>query len=193
MRHENHSVASNILRPLRCQVIWNRRCMCRFADLRDATVGAANSGQFCSDGAAGRDRRDFVVSGFAEGARKPNQGYAEIAERRRRKGPHALRSVADAAESGCAVRATFGDEIGATLTDSYDRTRINLPLSFPDTLSQLLAKHLTSPQAVSFTDSCNPKASRRYPVSFFAKTPRRFTSFFSQRLDNDNGVLLRLC
>lgn len=62
-------------------------------------------------------------------------------------------------------RATFGDRIGATLTDSYDRTRMDIPLSFPDTLSQLLAKHLTSPQAVSFTDSCNPKASpTEYPV-----------------------------
>ncbi|MFZ0639387.1 MAG: energy transducer TonB [Candidatus Acidiferrales bacterium] len=62
-------------------------------------------------------------------------------------------------------RATFGDEIGATLADSYDRTRINLPLLFPDTLSQLLAKHLTNPEAVSFTDSCNPKASpTEYPV-----------------------------
>jgi TonB family protein len=56
-------------------------------------------------------------------------------------------------------RATFGDEIGKQLGDSYDRTRMNLPLAFPDILEQLRSKHLEHARAVEFTDSCNADAS----------------------------------
>lgn len=55
-------------------------------------------------------------------------------------------------------RATFGDAAGAELAASYDRTRLELPLSFPDMLAQLRAKHFGEPQAVRFDDSCDPNA-----------------------------------
>ena len=61
--------------------------------------------------------------------------------------------------AGTWFRATFGDEIGAQLADSYDRARMNLPLAFPDTLEQLNSKHFTRVVAMRFTDSCNPDAS----------------------------------
>jgi TonB family protein len=62
-------------------------------------------------------------------------------------------------------RATFGDEIGKELADSYQRTSLELPLSFPDTLSQMQAKHMTRPKAVRFTDSCNMDATdTEYPL-----------------------------
>ena len=57
--------------------------------------------------------------------------------------------------------ATFGDEMGRELADSYDRTQTELPLSFPDILSQLRAKHFTDPKAVRFSDSCDPAASEQ--------------------------------
>ena len=60
-------------------------------------------------------------------------------------------------------RATFGDQIGAQLGDSYNR--MNLPLSFPDTLGQLQAHRTTKLAAILFTDSCNPEATdAEYPV-----------------------------
>lgn len=55
--------------------------------------------------------------------------------------------------------ATFGDEIGKELAAYYDRTSIDLPLSFPDMLAELESKHAGSPRAIRFTDSCNPNAS----------------------------------
>ena len=55
-------------------------------------------------------------------------------------------------------RATFGDEIGSQLADSYQRTRMQLALSFPNTLVQLTSKHFGNPKAVLFTDSCNPES-----------------------------------
>lgn len=55
-------------------------------------------------------------------------------------------------------RATFGDAAGAELAASYDRTRLELPLSFPDMLAQLRAKHFGEPQVVRFDDSCDPNA-----------------------------------
>lgn len=55
-------------------------------------------------------------------------------------------------------RATFGDDIGQQLADSYDRTSMNLPLGFPDLLEQLNSKHFANPKALLFTDSCNPDA-----------------------------------
>jgi hypothetical protein len=55
-------------------------------------------------------------------------------------------------------RATFGDGIGKELADSYQRTSMELPLSFPDTLSQVQLKHMTKLAAIVFTDSCNPEA-----------------------------------
>jgi TonB family protein len=62
-------------------------------------------------------------------------------------------------------RSTFGDAIGAELAGSYERTRIDLPLSFPDTLRVLQSRHLTSPHAVLFSDSCNPNATEtEYPL-----------------------------
>lgn len=62
-------------------------------------------------------------------------------------------------------RSSFGDNIGAALAGDYERTRIDIPLSFPDTLRQLQSKHLTSPQAVLFSDSCNPNATEtEYPL-----------------------------
>lgn len=61
--------------------------------------------------------------------------------------------------------ATFGDEVGAELTAYYDRTRIDLPLSFPDMLANLESKHVDSPLATRFTDSCNPSADEgEYPL-----------------------------
>jgi TonB family protein len=60
--------------------------------------------------------------------------------------------------AGAWFRATFGQEIGGELADSYDRTRMNLPLSFPDTLRQIESKHLSHARAVQFTDSCNADA-----------------------------------
>lgn len=56
-------------------------------------------------------------------------------------------------------RATFGDELGAQLADSYDRARMNLPLAFPDLLEQLNSKHFTKAVAMQFTESCDPDAS----------------------------------
>ena len=62
-------------------------------------------------------------------------------------------------------RATFGEQTGAELADSYDRVQMNLPLSFPDTLSQLQKEHMTKLDAIVFTDSCNPEATdTEYPV-----------------------------
>jgi len=55
--------------------------------------------------------------------------------------------------------ATFGDGMGQELAASYDRTQMELPLSFPDILSQLRAKHFTDPKVVRFSDSCDPTAS----------------------------------
>lgn len=61
--------------------------------------------------------------------------------------------------------ATFGDEMGGELAAAYDRTRIDLPLSFPDSLAKLRSKHVGSPHATRFTDSCNPNASdTEYPL-----------------------------
>src|SRR6185437_13625173 len=63
------------------------------------------------------------------------------------------------------LKATFGDSLGKELADSYTRTRIELPLSFPDLLNQLQSKHMTTPRAVLFTDSCNPDSMyEEYPV-----------------------------
>jgi TonB family protein len=56
-------------------------------------------------------------------------------------------------------RATFGNQLGTQLADSYDRIRMNLPLSFPDMLSQIQSKHLNKEQATLFTDSCNQESS----------------------------------
>lgn len=50
---------------------------------------------------------------------------------------------------------TFGEKLGTTMASDYDRTRLNLPLSFPDTLNQMQSKHLNKVQATLFTDSCN--------------------------------------
>lgn len=62
-------------------------------------------------------------------------------------------------------RSTFGDAIGTTLADAYEQTRIDLPLSFPNILGQLQSKHLTNPEAVRFSDSCNPNATEtEYPL-----------------------------
>jgi TonB family protein len=61
--------------------------------------------------------------------------------------------------------ATFGDQIGAELTASYERTRIDLPLSFPDILAQLQSKHAGNALATRFTDPCNPDADEaEYPL-----------------------------
>lgn len=60
---------------------------------------------------------------------------------------------------------TFGGKLGAAMAGDYDRTRLNLPLSFPDTLSQIQSKHLTRVQAIHFTDSCDLEATdSEYPV-----------------------------
>ncbi|MHB8675515.1 MAG: energy transducer TonB [Candidatus Acidiferrales bacterium] len=62
-------------------------------------------------------------------------------------------------------RSTFGNDIGAALDSDYERTRAELPMSFPDTLADLLAKYHTSPEAMRFTDSCNSHASEtEYPI-----------------------------
>lgn len=53
--------------------------------------------------------------------------------------------------------ATFGDQAGKEMAAAYDRTRLNLPLSFPDTLAQIQSKHLTKIAAALFTDSCDPE------------------------------------
>lgn len=62
-------------------------------------------------------------------------------------------------------RSTFGDAIGGSLAGDYGRTQAELPMSFPDTLADLVAKHLPDPQAIRFTDSCNSQASEtEYPI-----------------------------
>lgn len=62
-------------------------------------------------------------------------------------------------------RSTFGDAIGAHLAGAYERKRTDLPVSFPDTLADLLAKRHTNPEATRFTDSCNSHATEyEYPV-----------------------------
>lgn len=53
---------------------------------------------------------------------------------------------------------TFGEKLGTELADAYDRTRLNLPLSFPDTLSQIQSRHLDTVQATLFTDACNQES-----------------------------------
>jgi TonB family protein len=55
--------------------------------------------------------------------------------------------------------STFGDQMGRELRDSYERVQMELALSFPDLLAQLRAKHLTNPNAVRFSESCDPLAS----------------------------------
>lgn len=83
-------------------------------------------------------------------------------------------------------RATFGGDIGAQLADSYERTRINLPLAFPDLLGQLNSKHFAKPVAMLLTESCNPDASAdEYEVLISRKSEQplfdvRLTSY-SQR------------
>lgn len=54
--------------------------------------------------------------------------------------------------------SVFGNKLGKELADAYDRTRLNLPLSFPDTLAQIQSKHLTKVAATLFTDSCNQES-----------------------------------
>ncbi|HEV2315928.1 MAG TPA: energy transducer TonB [Candidatus Acidoferrales bacterium] len=62
-------------------------------------------------------------------------------------------------------RSTFGDAIGGSLAGDYERTQAELPVSFPDTLADLVAKHLPDPEAIRFTDSCNSHASEtEYPI-----------------------------
>lgn len=56
--------------------------------------------------------------------------------------------------------ATFGDKLGTAMADEYDRTRLNLPLSFPDMLGQIESKHLNKAQAALFTDSCDQEATK---------------------------------
>lgn len=56
-------------------------------------------------------------------------------------------------------RATFGDEMGQQLADSYDHTKMDMPLGFPDILDQLNSKHFAHAKAILFTDSCSPDAS----------------------------------
>jgi len=55
-------------------------------------------------------------------------------------------------------KATFGDQMGGQLADSYHRTRMNMPLAFLDVLNQMNSKHFGQPRAIVFTDSCNPDA-----------------------------------
>lgn len=54
--------------------------------------------------------------------------------------------------------AAFGDKLGTAMANEYDRIRLNLPLSFPDTLSQIQSKHLNKAHAVLFTDSCDQES-----------------------------------
>lgn len=54
--------------------------------------------------------------------------------------------------------ATFEEKLGAPISAQYDRTQMNLPLSFPGTLSQIEAKHISNVQAHLFTDSCDVEA-----------------------------------
>ena len=91
--------------------------------------------------------------------------------------------------AGAWFRATFGDEIGKQLADSYDRTLMNFPFALPDILEQLNSKHLSSATAVVFTDSCNAEASMDeyavllsrkngqplYDVRFASSSPQRAT------------------
>ena len=62
-------------------------------------------------------------------------------------------------------QSVFGEQIGSSLAGSYERTGMELPLSFPDTLADLLKQNVGDPLAVEFTDSCNPRATpREYPI-----------------------------
>lgn len=67
--------------------------------------------------------------------------------------------------SGSWFRSTFGDAIGVHLASDYERTRAELPVSFPDRLADLVAKHPPDPEAIRFMDSCNVHASEtEYPI-----------------------------
>lgn len=62
-------------------------------------------------------------------------------------------------------QSVFGEQIGSSLAGSYERTGMELPLSFPDTLADLLRQKVGDPYAVEFSDSCNPRATpREYPI-----------------------------
>lgn len=61
--------------------------------------------------------------------------------------------------------ATFGEKLGTAMASDYDRTRLDLPLAFPDTLSRIESRHLGKTQAIRFTDSCDLEATgSEYPV-----------------------------
>lgn len=89
--------------------------------------------------------------------------------------------------------ATFGEKLGAELADGYDRARMNLPLAFPDTLSQIQSKHLDKVQAIRFTDSCDAEATDSeylllvsrtheqplYDVRFSSRTETATVSYFA--------------
>lgn len=89
--------------------------------------------------------------------------------------------------------STFGEKLGTAMAADYDRTRLNLALSFPDTLGQLQSKHLTKVQAVRFADSCNLEATGSeylvllsrthdqplYDVRFSSRTETATVSFFT--------------
>lgn len=62
-------------------------------------------------------------------------------------------------------RATFGEQIGAEMSNSYQRTRLDLPLSFPDTLQAVSSERLENAKAVLFKDSCSYDATdTEYPL-----------------------------
>lgn len=54
--------------------------------------------------------------------------------------------------------ATFGEKLGTPMSAEYDRTQLNLPLSFPDTLRQIEAKHMNNVEAHLFRGSCDVEA-----------------------------------
>lgn len=61
--------------------------------------------------------------------------------------------------------SVFGQQIGDSLADSYEREGMEMALSFPDTLADFIKQKVGDPLALEFTDSCNPNATpSEYPI-----------------------------
>lgn len=62
-------------------------------------------------------------------------------------------------------RTEFGDQIGETLANLYQREAMEMSLSFPDLLASLVKQKVGNPEGIEFTDSCNPSATpHEYPI-----------------------------
>jgi len=85
--------------------------------------------------------------------------------------------------------AAFGDKLGKEMADAYDRTRLNLPLSFPDTLGQIQSKHLTKVRAALFTDSCDQEASNAEYSVLISRTKEQPLYHVRLSSNTQSGIL----